>query len=154
MFQRCFIIIWAGSNTKNRLEAISKCWKIHIVIVLSLNNSVFGDYIDRIYPIELEINDIIYTATVKEHKVLEILNMAAFYYNTCWLRHFTSVVLTSCKMHTNEMGRKSKEVTTKTKELIVRLNREKERRSYISDLLDIPWSTIDSVVRKYGQLEQ
>jgi len=53
------------------------------VIVLSLNNSVFGDYIDRIYPIELEINDIIYTATVKEHKVLEILNMAAFYYNTC-----------------------------------------------------------------------
>jgi hypothetical protein len=26
--------------------------------VLSLNNSKFGDFVDRIYPIELEINDI------------------------------------------------------------------------------------------------
>ena len=25
--------------------------------VLSLNNSKFGDFVDRIYPIELEIND-------------------------------------------------------------------------------------------------
>ena len=63
--------------------------------------------------------------------------------------HFTSVVLTSCKLYTNEIGRKSKELSTETKELIVKLNRKKERRSYISDLLDILWSTIDSVVKKY-----
>ena len=62
--------------------------------------------------------------------------------------HFTSVVLTSCKLYTDEMGRKSKELSTETKELIVKLHRKKER-SYISDLLDIPWSTIDSVVKKY-----
>jgi hypothetical protein len=31
-------------------------WKIEI-IVLSLNNSRFGDFVDRIYPIELEIKD-------------------------------------------------------------------------------------------------
>jgi len=47
------------------------------------------------------------------------------------------------------MGHKSKELSTETKELIVKLHRKKERRSYISDLLDIPWSTIDSVVKKY-----
>ena len=47
------------------------------------------------------------------------------------------------------MCRKSKELSTETKELIVKLNRKKERRSYISDLLDILWSTIDSVVKKY-----
>jgi transposase len=47
------------------------------------------------------------------------------------------------------MGRKSKELSTETKELIVRLYRKKESRSYISDLLDIPLSTIDSVVKKY-----
>ena len=82
---------------------------------------MFGDYVD---PIELEIKDIIYTATIKEHKVLEIFNMAPFYYNTCGLRHFTSVVVTSCKMHTNKMGCKSKQVTIETKELIVRLYRE------------------------------
>ena len=41
------------------------------------------------------------------------------------------------------MGHKSKELSTETKELIVKLHRKKERRSYISDLLDIPWSTID-----------
>ena len=64
-----------------------------------------------------------------------------------WL-HFTSVVLPSCKLHTNEMSGKSKELSTETKELIVKLHRKKER-SYISDLLDIPWSTIDSVVKKY-----
>ena len=29
--------------------------------VLSLNNSRFGDFVDRIYPIELEIKDITYT---------------------------------------------------------------------------------------------
>ena len=29
--------------------------------VLSLNNSKFGDFVDRIYPIELEINDTTYT---------------------------------------------------------------------------------------------
>jgi hypothetical protein len=51
-------------------------------------------------------------------------------------------------MDTNEIGCKSKEVSTETKELIVRLHREKERRSFISDLLDISWSTIDSVVVK------
>jgi hypothetical protein len=27
------------------------------VVVLSLNNSRFGDFVDRIYPFELEIND-------------------------------------------------------------------------------------------------
>ena len=47
------------------------------------------------------------------------------------------------------MGRKHKELSTETKELIMKLHRKKERRSYISDLLDIPWSTIDSVVKKY-----
>ena len=47
------------------------------------------------------------------------------------------------------MGCKSKELSTETKELIVKLNRKKERRSYISDLVDILWSTIDSVVKKY-----
>ena len=47
------------------------------------------------------------------------------------------------------MGHKSKELSTETKELIVKLHRKKERRSYISDLLDIPWSTIDSVVKTY-----
>jgi transposase len=47
------------------------------------------------------------------------------------------------------MGHKSKELSTETKELIVRLYRKKESRSYISDLLDIPLSTIDSVVKKY-----
>jgi hypothetical protein len=47
------------------------------------------------------------------------------------------------------MGHKSKELSTETKELIVKLHRKKERRSYISDLLDIPLSTIDSVVKKY-----
>jgi len=47
------------------------------------------------------------------------------------------------------MGPKSKELSTETKELIVQLYRKKERKSYISDLLDIPWSTIDSVVKKY-----
>jgi hypothetical protein len=31
----------------------------------------------------------------------------------------------------------------------VKLHRKKERRSYISDLLDIPWSTFDSVAKKY-----
>ena len=65
-----------------------------------------------------------------------------------WL-HFTSVVLPSCKLYTNEMSGKSKELSTETKELIIKLNRKKKRRSYISDLLDIPWSTIDSVVKKY-----
>jgi DNA-binding MarR family transcriptional regulator len=49
------------------------------------------------------------------------------------------------------MGPKSKELSTETKELIVKLHRKKERRSYISDLLDIPWSTID---RNIDQLEQ
>ena len=63
--------------------------------------------------------------------------------------HFTYVVLPSCKLYTSEMGHKSKELSTKTKELIVKLHRKKERRSYISDLLDIPLSTIDSVVKKY-----
>ena len=38
------------------------------MIVLSLNNSVFGDYVVSIYPIELEIKDIIYTVTVNGHK--------------------------------------------------------------------------------------
>jgi transposase len=47
------------------------------------------------------------------------------------------------------MDRKSKELSTETKELIVKLYRKKTRRSYISDLLDIPWSTIDSIVKKY-----
>jgi len=47
------------------------------------------------------------------------------------------------------MGPKSKELSTETKELIVKLYRKKERKSYISDLLDIPWSKIDSVVKKY-----
>ena len=47
------------------------------------------------------------------------------------------------------MGRKHNELSTETKELIVKLHRKKERRSYITDLLDIPWSTIDSVVKKY-----
>ena len=47
------------------------------------------------------------------------------------------------------MGRKHKELSAETKELIMKLHRKKERRSYISDLLDIPWSTIDSVVKKY-----
>jgi hypothetical protein len=60
-----------------------------------------------------------------------------------------SVVLPSCKLYTNEMSGKSKELSTETKELIIKLNRKKKRRSYISDLLDIPWSTIDSVVKKY-----
>ena len=64
-------------------------------------------------------------------------------------RHFTPVVLPSCKLYTSEMGRKSKELSTETKELIVKLHRKKERWSYISDLLDIPWSTIDSVVKKH-----
>jgi hypothetical protein len=50
------------------------------------------------------------------------------------------------------MDRKSKEMTTETKELIVKLYKEKERRSYISDLLDMPWSTIDSVVKKYRSI--
>ena len=31
----------------------------------------------------------------------------------------------------------------------MKLHRKKERRSYIADLLDIPWSTIDSVVKNY-----
>jgi hypothetical protein len=57
-----------------------------------------------------------------------------------------SVVLPSCKLYTNEMSGKSKELSTETKELIIKLNRKKKRRSYISDLLDIPWSTI---VKKY-----
>ena len=30
--------------------------------VISLNNSKYGDFVDRIYPIELEINDITDTA--------------------------------------------------------------------------------------------
>jgi hypothetical protein len=47
------------------------------------------------------------------------------------------------------MGRKHNELSTETKELIVKLHRKKDRRSYITDLLDIPWSTIDSVVKKY-----
>ena len=33
----------------------------YIEDVLSLNNSKFGDFVDRIYPIELEINDTTYT---------------------------------------------------------------------------------------------
>ena len=49
------------------------------------------------------------------------------------------------------MGRKHNELSTETKELIVKLHRKKDRRSYITDLLDIPWSTIDSVVRNIGQ---
>ena len=31
---------------------------IYVDDVLSLNNSKFGDFVDRIYPIELDINDI------------------------------------------------------------------------------------------------
>ena len=31
--------------------------------VLSLNNSRFGDFVDRIYPIELELEDITVTAS-------------------------------------------------------------------------------------------
>jgi hypothetical protein len=50
------------------------------------------------------------------------------------------------------MGHKSKELSTETKELIVKLHRKKERRSYISDLLDIPWSTIDKY-RSTGTVE-
>lgn len=50
-------------------------------------------------------------------------------------------------MYANGMGSKSKEVTTETKELILKLYKEKERRPYISNLLDIPWSTI--VLKKY-----
>jgi len=34
----------------------------YISDVISLNNSRFGDFVDRIYPIELEIKDTIYTA--------------------------------------------------------------------------------------------
>jgi hypothetical protein len=33
--------------------------------VLSLNNSTFGDFVDRIYPIELEINDSTDTAMIE-----------------------------------------------------------------------------------------
>ena len=47
------------------------------------------------------------------------------------------------------MGPKSKELSTETKELVIKFYRKKERKSYISDLLDIPWSTIGSVVKKY-----
>jgi hypothetical protein len=63
-------------------------------------------------------------------------------------RHFTSVVFPSSKLY-NETSRKSKELSTETKELVIKLYRKKERKSYISDLLDIPWSTIGSVVKKY-----
>ena len=38
--------------------------------VLSLNNSKFGDYVDRIYPIELEIKDT--TDTVKSASYLDL----------------------------------------------------------------------------------
>ena len=37
----------------------------YIYDVLSLNNSRFGDFVDRIYPIELEIKDTTYTGLVK-----------------------------------------------------------------------------------------
>jgi hypothetical protein len=33
------------------------CWNVAIDDVLSLNNSRFGDFVDRIYSIELEIKD-------------------------------------------------------------------------------------------------
>ena len=55
----------------------------------------------------------------------------------------------SCILYTHETSRKSKELSTETKELVIKLYRKKERKSYISDLLDIPWSAIGSVVKKY-----
>ena len=42
----------------------------YIDYVLSLNNSKFGDYVERIYPIELEIKDT--TDTVKSASYLDL----------------------------------------------------------------------------------
>ena len=49
---------------KKNEKKLSRSFNIafqYIDDVLSLNNSSFGDFVDRIYPIELEIKDTTYT---------------------------------------------------------------------------------------------
>ena len=59
-----------GRKIRSKQHPLTLLFAIYIDYVLSLNNSKFGDYVERIYPIELEIKDTTYT--VKSASCLDI----------------------------------------------------------------------------------
>ena len=54
-------IQWLHKKNEKKLARSFNFTFFYIDDVLSLNNSRFGDFVDRIYPIKLEIKDTTYT---------------------------------------------------------------------------------------------
>ena len=81
---KCSFLVWGRLHTgtsKNKQNKLARCFIftfLYIDDVLPVNNSWFGDFVDRFYPIELEMEDTTYTDRSSSHLHISYTNIIYF----------------------------------------------------------------------------